>query len=121
MATPPRRDPGDPYAVLGVPATASDAQVTAAFRALVRALHPDAAPGTPGAREELDRVVAAYALLHDVERRAAYDAAHARPAARPRPAPRPVPRPDPFEPPLRAGPVRVEPLRGRDDLRRRDR
>ncbi|MEU0272602.1 J domain-containing protein [Streptomyces sp. NPDC006307] len=116
MATPPRRNP---YTVLGVPPTASDARVTAAFRRLVRTLHPDASPDDgpdqPGAREELDRVVAAYALLHDPQRRAAYDAAHARPAARPRP----VLRTDPLdEPPLRAGPVRVEPLR---DLRRRGR
>jgi curved DNA-binding protein CbpA len=79
--------------VLGVSPTASAAQITTAFRNLVRTLHPDARPDDPpGDREQLDLVLAAYDVLRDPQRRAAYDAERA--ATAPRPA--------------RVGPGRVE-------------
>jgi curved DNA-binding protein CbpA len=58
----------DPYAVLGVTATATAAQISHAYRALLRALHPDTrrragAPLTEAADAELQRVVTAYAAL----------------------------------------------------------
>ncbi|MDN3294326.1 J domain-containing protein [Streptomyces ficellus] len=63
----------NPYTVLGVAPTASDAQIRAAFRRLVRALHPDTTAGEPVAGDQLDRVVAAYETLRDPQRRTAYD------------------------------------------------
>ncbi|MGW2255326.1 J domain-containing protein [Kitasatospora sp. NPDC001660] len=68
------RDRRDHYAVLGVEPTASASQVTSAYRALVRLLHPDTRPVEPGSAERLGAVVAAYEVLHDPELRAAFDA-----------------------------------------------
>ena len=52
----------DPFRVLGVPPTASAADVRSAFRSLVREHHPDANPAArPGT--ELNTVVAAYRRL----------------------------------------------------------
>jgi curved DNA-binding protein CbpA len=102
----------DPYAVLGVPRTATPAEVTQAYRRLVRRLHPDTGPPAPGDEDALRRVLAAYEVLHDPERRARYDARTrtrapaepARPVARPaRPAPTRR-SPDPWL--LWVGPVR---------------
>lgn len=58
----------DPYRVLGVPRDASPAQIRAAYRALLRALHPDtrAEPADPA---RLAQVVAAHAQLREAGRR----------------------------------------------------
>lgn len=76
------REELDPYRVLGVSPSATQAQIVHAYRARLRAHHPDTrnAP-SPGDDEELRQVLAAYALLRDPARRAAHDAATARPAA----------------------------------------
>jgi curved DNA-binding protein CbpA len=67
----------DPYAILGVAATATQDQITHAYRRKLRALHPDtraaSTPADPGADEQLRRIMAAYALLRDRVRRAALD------------------------------------------------
>lgn len=68
----------NPYTVLGVAPTASPAEITTAYRELVRDLHPDAHPHQPVRSEQLDEVVAAYTTLRDPQRRAAYDAQHTR-------------------------------------------
>jgi curved DNA-binding protein CbpA len=99
--------PPDPHAVLGVPRDATDAEVTEAYRVLVRALHPDTGDGS-GDAVRLTDVLAAYASLRDRGRPEARD------AAPPEPGParisvrvhRDVP---PREPDLRAGPVRRHP------------
>jgi curved DNA-binding protein CbpA len=80
----------DHYAVLGVPSSASDRQITTAYRRLVRSLHPDTRPADPAAADALSDVLAAYDTLHDAGRRAAYDAARDRPAGGAAPG-RPVP------------------------------
>jgi curved DNA-binding protein CbpA len=72
-----------PYEVLGVPSDASAAEVTAAYRRLLRRLHPDSrAPAERSsggsAAEELKGVLDAYAVLHEPSRRAAYDRAAGR-------------------------------------------
>ncbi|MFI6147013.1 J domain-containing protein [Streptomyces sp. NPDC051109] len=64
----------DHYAVLGLLEEASPAQITSAYRALIRALHPDARPSVPSADAELAEVIDAYQTLHDPLRRSAYDA-----------------------------------------------
>ncbi|HET9442713.1 MAG TPA: J domain-containing protein [Acidimicrobiales bacterium] len=71
------------YEVLGVPPTAGTEEVRAAFRANVRALHPDSRdPSLPPADADaaLRLVNAAWAVLGDRRRRAAYDAELARSA-----------------------------------------
>ncbi|MEU2181965.1 J domain-containing protein, partial [Streptomyces thermolilacinus] len=75
----------DPYAVLGVAPTASAGEITSAYRGLVRALHPDSAPTRDGperqaAAARFGEVVAAYEVLRDPQRRAAYDEARRRAA-----------------------------------------
>jgi hypothetical protein len=59
----------DPYAVLGVPATATQDEIRAAYRAAARRLHPDAG----GSAGEMQRLNVAWHVLQDPGRRAAYD------------------------------------------------
>jgi curved DNA-binding protein CbpA len=70
----------DPYATLGVAATASQDQITHAYRRKLRALHPDtrdaSAPTDRSADEQLRRIMAAYAVLRDRAHRAANRTAH---------------------------------------------
>ena len=71
----------DPYAVLGLPPTATPDEIRRAYLRQVRVHHPDTRPTTqsmPFADEQLQRVLAAYALLRDPERRARYDRAATR-------------------------------------------
>lgn len=69
--------PRDPYEVLGVPHEATHAEITTAYRVLLRRLHPDTRD-QPADPARLAEVLAAYAVLRDPERRASYDADHAR-------------------------------------------
>jgi curved DNA-binding protein CbpA len=99
----------DPYAVLGLTPKATQAEITHAYRRRLREHHPDlhsAEPASP-ADERLREILAAYALLRDAPRRAAYDRAHpARGDAGPtRIAVKHV-KPTGEQPDLRAGPVR---------------
>ena len=104
----------DHYAILGVAPTATPAQVSHAYRALLRRLHPDTrdATGEPQgqlADGALRRVLAAYAVLADPARRAAYDGERSAARAQPPVAPprQPTgPRSHPPQPPIVAGPVR---------------
>lgn len=119
--TPP---PVNPYAVLRVPRTATPAEITHAYRQLLREHHPDTrtltdqlhAQGTEQAAEQADdhdailrQVLAAYAILREPARRADYDQHHPpepnpstpRPATR---ATKPRRYAPPGEPPLKAGP-----------------
>ncbi len=63
----------DPYAILGVPRSASDAEIRAAYRAKAKALHPDRTRGDRAKEEEFKRVSAAFSLLGDAEKRARFD------------------------------------------------
>ena len=124
-----RQNP-NPYLVLGVSPTATQAEITHAYRTRLRAHHPDTrhTPPSQTADDDLRQVLAAYDLLRDPARRADYDRATTLAAAPPphRPhGPTPVDRPpigpveipinyrttntaaaDVAAPPLRAGPVR---------------
>lgn len=63
----------DYYSVLGVPRDANADQIKKAFRKLARQYHPDVSTES-NAQARMSEVNEAYAVLSDVERRAAYDA-----------------------------------------------
>jgi molecular chaperone DnaJ len=63
----------DYYAVLGVPKNASSAEIRKAYRKLAQQHHPDTAKGDPAAEERFKEISAAYDVLGDQEKRAAYD------------------------------------------------
>lgn len=71
------REHPDPYLVLGVSPTASQAEITHAYRTRLRAYHPDSrhTPPSQTADDDLRQVLAAYALLRDPAHRADYDRA----------------------------------------------
>ena len=63
----------DYYDVLGVPADASQKDITKAYRKLARELHPDKNPGNAAAEERFKAVSAAYQVLGDEATRKEYD------------------------------------------------
>ncbi len=63
----------DYYAVLGVPRTASQADVKKAFRKLARQHHPDAKPGDATAETRFKEINEANEVLGDVAKRKQYD------------------------------------------------
>src|SRR5574337_1382638 len=62
----------DYYQVLGVDRGASDDEVKKAYRKLARKHHPDLNP-SKDAQSRMQEINEAYEVLHDPERRAAYD------------------------------------------------
>ncbi|HVF75903.1 MAG TPA: molecular chaperone DnaJ [Acidimicrobiales bacterium] len=60
----------DYYKVLGVPQSASEKDITRAYRKLAKQYHPDA---NPGAEERFKEISAAYDVLGDPGRRKEYD------------------------------------------------
>jgi curved DNA-binding protein CbpA len=63
----------DLYEVLGVSRNAKQDDVRAAFRNLVKKLHPDVNPDDDEAQESFKKVSTAYRILSDTEKRARYD------------------------------------------------
>lgn len=68
----------DYYAILGIPASASDSEIKRAFRKLVIRYHPDKNPD-PEAQPLFHDVNEAYDVLGDPKKRAAYDKRRANP------------------------------------------
>ena len=124
MAAAEQSGPGpDLYQLLGVSRQASREEIAQAWRRQARTEHPDARPADAAAPGRFRDLAEAWQVLGDPARRAAYDRALARerqpaprvPAARIRVPVRRVADPAGMtplarvpEPPLRAGPVRVE-------------
>src|SRR6185312_6456138 len=63
----------DYYEVLGVPRSASDADIKKAFRKLAREYHPDVAKTKKGAEEKFKEINEAYEVLSDPAKRKKYD------------------------------------------------
>ena len=63
----------DPYQVLGVTKTASEAEVKSAFRKLAKKLHPDANKHDPKAASRFAELNAAYEIAGDDKKRKAFD------------------------------------------------
>lgn len=63
----------NPYEVLGVPSTATAAEIQSSYRKLAKKLHPDLNPGDKAAEEKFKEVAAAYDLLGDADKRKRFD------------------------------------------------
>lgn len=63
----------DPYTILGVPRTASEADIKSAYRKLAKELHPDRNTDNPKAAEKFSEATSAYDLLSDKAKRAQFD------------------------------------------------
>jgi DnaJ-class molecular chaperone len=63
----------DPYQILGVSKTASEAEIKSAFRKLAKKLHPDANKSDPKAATRFAELNAAYEIVGDDKKRKAFD------------------------------------------------
>src|SRR5512146_2635775 len=73
MATSPGLEYKDYYAVLGVPRTASQAEIKKAYRKLARQHHPDKKPGDKTSERRFKEVNEANEVLGDPAKRKQYD------------------------------------------------
>ena len=73
----------DLYELLGIAREASEAEVRRAYQKRARVLHPHLNPGDPEAAERFSEVAAAFGVLSDPGRRAAYDRGERPEVARP--------------------------------------
>lgn len=63
----------DPYEVLGVSKTASEAEIKKAFRTLAKKHHPDTHGGDSAAKKRFQEISSAYDIVGDKEKRTKFD------------------------------------------------
>ena len=63
----------DPYEILGVPRSATEADIKKSFRRLAKTLHPDANKSDPKAAARFAELNGAYEILGDEKKRQAFD------------------------------------------------
>ncbi len=63
----------DPYDVLGVPRSATEAEIKKAYRRLARKHHPDVNPGDASAQKKFQEIASAWEVLKDPARRDRFD------------------------------------------------
>ena len=63
----------DYYQILGLPKTANEKEIKAAYRKLARQYHPDVNPGDKTAEDKFKNVGEAYEVLSDADKRSKYD------------------------------------------------
>lgn len=63
----------DPYKLLGVPKSASEAEIRKAYRSLAKKYHPDVNKDNPKMAEKFKEISAAYSLLSDKDMKKRYD------------------------------------------------
>ena len=63
----------DPYEVLGVSKSATEAEIKKAFRNLAKKHHPDTRGGDTAAQKKFQEISAAYDILGDKEKRTKFD------------------------------------------------
>jgi molecular chaperone DnaJ len=63
----------DPYDILGVDRSATQDELKSAFRKMAAQHHPDRNPGDDGAHQRFKEINAAYQILSDPQKRAAFD------------------------------------------------
>ena len=64
----------DPYEILGVAKSASEAEIKKAFRGLAKKHHPDKHAGDAAAKKRFQEISGAYDILGDKDKRAQFDA-----------------------------------------------
>jgi len=74
----------NPYEVLGVSKTASEAEIKKAFRSLAKKHHPDTKGGDPAAQKRFQEISAAYDVVGDKDKRKKFDAGEIDEAGNPR-------------------------------------
>ena len=63
----------DPYDILGVSRTATEAEIKKAYRKLAKAYHPDRNANDPKAKDKFSEANSAYEILGEPEKRAQFD------------------------------------------------
>jgi len=109
-SAPPPRINVDLYAVLGVPANASQEEIKRAFRDLAMKFHPDRNPDDPVAEKKYTEISTAYAILGDETQRAAYDRMRPPPPEAPKPRGVMIPRGPRVTEPQAAEPEKPKPI-----------